>query len=80
MLKSNKAFKEFTQALMSFISNAQIDDPKFVINPLNKHSKKKNITSKGKISSNMTKLELHVKISGYDNIFNKKKIWTNQDN
>jgi hypothetical protein len=55
-------------------------DPKFVINPLNEHSKEKNITSKGKISSNMMKLGLHVKISGYGNVFTKKKIWTNQDN
>ncbi len=80
LLKSSKAFKEFTQALMSFVSNAQMADPKFVINPLNEHSKEKNIISKGKISSNMTKLGLHVKISGYGNVFTKKKIWTNQDN
>jgi hypothetical protein len=79
MLKSNKAFEEFTQALMSFISNAQMVDPKFVINPLNEHSKEKSITSKGEISSNMTKLGLHVKISKYGNVFTKKKICTKQD-
>jgi hypothetical protein len=66
--------------LMSFISNAQMVDPKFAINPINEHSKEKNITSKGEISSNMTKLGLHVKISSYGNVFTKKKIWTNQDN
>jgi hypothetical protein len=42
--------------------------------------RKEYITSKDKISSNMTKLGLHVKISGYGNVFSKKKIWTNQDN
>jgi hypothetical protein len=80
LLKSDKAFEEFTQALMSFVSNAQMVDPKFVINPINEYSKEKNITSKGEISSNMKKLGLHVKISGYGNVFTKKKIWTNQDN
>ena len=30
-LKSNKAFEDFTNALMAFITNAQIVDPKFFI-------------------------------------------------
>ncbi len=59
-LKSDKAFKEFTQALMSFITNAQMVGPKFVINPLNPHSKEKNISSKGEISPNMTKLGTYI--------------------
>jgi hypothetical protein len=77
-LKSNNAFKEFTQALMAFITNAQMVDPKFVINPINPASKDKNISNKGKISSNMMKLGTHIKILGNGNAFNKKKIWNNQ--
>jgi hypothetical protein len=38
-LKSDKAFEEFTQALMAFITNSQMVDPKFVINPINPASK-----------------------------------------
>jgi hypothetical protein len=53
-------------------------DPKFVINPFNILSKGKNIGSKGEISSNMTKLGVHIKISGNGNVFNKQKIWGNQ--
>ncbi len=56
-------------------SNAQMVDPKFVINPLNPNSKEKNITSKGEISPNMTKLGIHIKISGNGNAFNKQKVW-----
>ena len=74
-LKSDKAFEEFTQALMSLITNAQMVDPKFVINPLNPNSKEKNFTSKGEISPNMTKLGIHIKISGNGNAFNKQKAW-----
>ncbi len=74
-LKSKKAFEEFTQALMSFLTNAQMVDPKFVINPINPNSKEKSITSKGEISPNMTKLGSHVKISGNRNAFNKQKVW-----
>ncbi len=76
-LKSDKAFEEFTQALMAFITNAQMVDPKFVINPINPTSKEKNISNKGEVSSNMTKLGTHVKISGNGNVFNKKKVWNN---
>ncbi len=60
---------------MSFLANAQMVDPKFVINPINPNSKEKNITSKGEISLNMTKLGSHVKISGNGNTFNKQKVW-----
>jgi hypothetical protein len=76
-LKSDKAFEEFTQALMAFITNAQMVDPKFVINPINPTSKEKNISNKGEVSSNMTKLGTHVKISGNGNVLNKKKVWNN---
>jgi hypothetical protein len=65
---------------MSFISNAQMVHPKFAINLINKHSKERNITSKVKSPPKMTNLGLHVKISGYGNVFTKKKISTNQDN
>jgi hypothetical protein len=78
VLKSDKAFEEFTQALMAFLSNAQMVDPKFVINPLNPNSKERNIASKGKISSNLTKLGAHVKISGNGNVFNKQKVWNRE--
>jgi hypothetical protein len=78
LLKSDKAFEEFTQALMAFITNAQMVDPKFVINPIKPLSKEKNISNKSEISPNMTKLGIHIKISGNGNAFNKKKVWNNQ--
>ncbi len=74
-LKSDKAFKEFTQALRAFITNAQMMDSKFVINPINPNSKEKNITYKDEISPNMTTLGIHIKISGNGNAFNKQKVW-----
>ena len=75
LLTSEKKFEEFTQALMAFLTNLQMVDSKFVINPLNPDSKGKNISSKGEISSNMTKLGEHIKISGNGNVFNKRKVW-----
>jgi hypothetical protein len=48
LLKSDKAFEEFTKTLMAFIENAQTVDPKFIINMLNPESKENSITSKGK--------------------------------
>ncbi len=65
---------------MSFLFNAQMVDPKFVINPIIPNFKEKNISSKGEISSNITKLSVHVKISGNVNVFNKQKISTDKDN
>ncbi len=79
-LKGEKPVDEFTQALMAFISNAQMVDSKFVINPLSPNSKEKNISSKGEISSRRMKLGTHIKISANGNIFNKKKVWGNQGN
>jgi hypothetical protein len=79
-LKSDKAFEKFTQALMAFLTNAQMVDPEFVINPINPNSKEKNIASKGEISPNMTKLGSHVKISGNGNAFNKQKVWDKEGN
>jgi hypothetical protein len=79
-LKSDKAFEEFTQAIMAFITNAQIVDPKFIINLLNPLSDTKAITMKGKISANMTKLSTHIKISGRGNAFSKQKVWDKGDN
>jgi hypothetical protein len=79
VLKSDKAFDKFTQALMAFLSNAQMVDPKFAINPLNPNSKEKNIMLKGEISANMTKLGAHVKISGNGNVFSKQKVWNRDD-
>ncbi len=65
---------------MSFINHAQMVDPKFVINPLNLHYKEKNISSKGEISPNTTKLGTHIKISGNGNSFNKHKVWDKDGN
>jgi hypothetical protein len=79
LLKSNKAFEEFTKALMAFIENTQMVDPKFTINTLNLKSKEKSITAKGEISPNMTKLGIHVKISGNGNAFNKQKVWDKEE-
>jgi hypothetical protein len=53
---------------------------KFGISPLNPNSKEKNISSKGEIFPNMTKLGIHIKISGNCNVFNKKKVWGDQEN
>jgi hypothetical protein len=75
LLKSNKAFEEFTQAILAFLMNAQMVDLLFVINPLNPNSKEKSITLKGEISSYMTKLGFQVKISGNRNAFKKQKFW-----
>jgi hypothetical protein len=77
-LKSDKAFEKFTQALMSFSANAQIVDPKFVINHINLLSRETNFASKGEILPNMTKLGTHIKISGNGNAFNKQTIWGNK--
>jgi hypothetical protein len=60
---------------MAFLANAQMVDPKFVINPLDPNSKEKNILSKGEISANMTILGARVKISGNGNVFSKQKVW-----
>ncbi len=79
LLKSDKAFEEFTQALMAFLANAQMVDPKFVINPLDPNSKEKNILSNGEISVNMAKLGAHVKILGNGNVFSKQKVWDRDD-
>jgi hypothetical protein len=78
-LKSDKAFDEFTQAIMAFIANAQIVDPKFIINPLNPLSDAKAVTMKGEISTNMTRLSTHIKISGRSNVFSKQKVWDKGD-
>jgi hypothetical protein len=72
-LKGKKPFDEFTQALMALISNVQMVNSKFVINPLNPYSKEKNISSKGGISPDMTKLGTHIKMSGNGNVFNEKR-------
>jgi hypothetical protein len=78
-LKKEKAFQEFTTALMELLTNAQMVDPKFVINPLQASSKEKSISSRGEISNNMTKLGSHVQISGNGNAFNHQKVWNTED-
>ena len=60
LLRSEKKFEEFNQALMAFLTNAQMVDPKFVINPLNPKSVSKDVAAKGDISPNMTKLGEHI--------------------
>ena len=78
ILTSEKKFDEFTQALMSFLSNAQMVDSKFVINPLNPRSESNDIVTKGDISPNVTRLGEHIKISGNGtNVFNRRKKWDN---
>ena len=80
LLTSEKKFEEFTQALMACLTNAQMVDPKFVINPLNPKSVSKDFSTKGDISPNMTKLGEHIKISGNGpNVFNKRKVWDKDD-
>jgi hypothetical protein len=80
LLTSEKKFEEFTHALMAFLTNAQMVNPKFVINPLNPKSVSKDISTKGDISPNMTKLGEHIKISGNGpNVFNKRKVWGKDD-
>jgi hypothetical protein len=79
LLKSNITFDKFTQALMAFLANSQMVDPKFVIKSFDPNSKKKNISLKGEISTNMTKLVPHVKISGNGNVFSKQKVWDKDD-
>ncbi len=64
---------------MDLVTNAQMVDPKFVTNPLQEKSKEKNISSRGEISNNMTKLGSHVRISGNGNVFNRPKVWNNKD-
>ena len=54
---------------MDLISNAQIVDSRFIINPIDSASKDKNISS-----SKMTELGMHIKISGNGNAFNKRKV------
>jgi hypothetical protein len=78
-LKSDKVFEEFTQAIMAFITNTQIVDPKLIINPLYPLSDTKAIMMKGEISPNMTKLSTHIKISGRGDAFNKQKVWDKGD-
>jgi hypothetical protein len=78
-LKSDKAFDKFTQSIMAFITNAQIVDPKFIINLPNPLSDAKAIMTKGEISTNMTKLSTHIKISGRGNTFSKQKVWDKGD-
>jgi hypothetical protein len=67
-------FDEFAKGLGSLLTNAQIVDPKFVINPIDPRSKEKNIAVKEDISTNMTKLGIHVQISGNGYTFLKKKV------
>ncbi len=64
---------------MAFITNVQIVDPKFIINPLNPLSDTKAIMTKGEISPNMTKLSTPIKISGRDDAFSKHKVWDKGD-
>ena len=75
LLTSEKKFEEFTHALMAFLTNAQMVDPKFVTKSVSK-----DISTKGDISPNMTKLGEHIKISGNGpNVFNKRKVWGKDD-
>jgi hypothetical protein len=72
-LTKEDTFDEFAKALASLLGNAQIVDPKFVINPIEPFSKDKDIITKADISTNMTKLGIHVQISGNGYTFLKKQ-------
>ncbi len=72
-LMKEDTFDKFARALASLLSNAQIVDPKFVINPIKQFSKEKDIMAKGDISTNMTKLRIHVLISGNGYTFLKQE-------
>jgi hypothetical protein len=46
-----------------------------VINPIDQFSTDKDISVKGNISNNMTKLGIHIQISGNGHSFLKQKVW-----
>ncbi len=76
MLEKEETIDEFVKAISALLTNAQIVNPKFVINPINPTAMEKDIAVKdNKFPKNMTKLSLHVKISGKANTFSKQKIW-----
>ncbi len=72
-LTKEYTFDKFAKALASLLSNAQIVNPKFVLNPIKSYSKDKDITTNADISTNMTKLGIHVQISGNGYTFLKKQ-------
>jgi hypothetical protein len=76
-LTKEDTFEKFAKALAAFLSNAQIVDPKFVLKLINPTTKEKDIAMKGEISMIMTKLGIHLKISGggggYTSL--KQRIW-----
>ncbi len=72
-LTKEDTFDKFAKALTSLLGNAQIVDPKFVINSIEPFSKDKDIVTKADISTNMTKLGIHVQISCNGYTFLKKQ-------
>jgi hypothetical protein len=65
MLKMEKGFGEFVRLLTVFMVNTKMVNPHFVWNPIDPNMVGlANITSKGKILTNMTMLSSHVKVSG----------------
>ncbi len=74
-LTKEDTFNKLAKALAALLSNAQIVDPNFGINPIDPTAKEKDIAMKGDISTNMTKLGIHVKISRNGHTFLKQKIW-----
>ncbi len=70
-----KGFDEFVQSLAVFMVNAKMVNPHFVWNPINPNMVGlANITSKGKILTNMTMLGSHVKVSGGGYAFVKQRV------
>jgi hypothetical protein len=63
-LTKEDTFDKFIKALAALLSKAQIVNTKFVLDQIDPTSKEKYIAMKGDISPNMTKLGIHVKISG----------------
>jgi hypothetical protein len=75
MLKMDKASKEFVQLFVVFMVNAKMVNPTFVWNPIDPNVTSLNdITSKGKIPTNMTMLGSHVKVSGSGYSFVKQRV------
>jgi hypothetical protein len=78
-LTKEDTFNKFAKGLGALLTTTQIVDPKFLINPIDPQSKEKDIAVKGNISTNMTKLGIHVQVSGNGYTFLKQKVWDKEN-
>jgi hypothetical protein len=75
-LKEANPFNEFIVALQSFLTNAQLVDPKFAFCPIDENNGDKKIHKHSGIPINMTMLSTNFSISQNSrNPFNKQKVW-----